>query len=97
MKDIRNVEQADLSRESMGVLLDRAAKLGMTGLTLWKTTQGWQANFQINREGWHVCTHPDPAVAVYTVLSQNITIEEILMQQAVTRLHRALKRLGQAT
>jgi len=96
MNDLRTQELSDLSRASFTELLSRASKSGMTGLTIWKTADGhWQANLQLNRDGWQVVTADQPDKAIFEVLSLDTTIEQILLGQAVARLLRALKKREQ--
>lgn len=62
-----------------GWLEDRIAKLAeageLTGLTLWKTIQGWQANYRM-AEGWRIEVHHDPLEALRKALPTPTVDEE---------------------
>lgn len=50
------------------LLQEAATKGGLRGLTLWKTTDGYQANLSLDGKSWRVEHDADPATALRKVL-----------------------------
>jgi hypothetical protein len=62
----------------MDALVRTAAARGMTGLTLWRTTDGrWQGNRKTADGGWRCVTADDPVVALLGALDGEATVAAI--------------------
>lgn len=76
--------------DDLRTMLRDSAEAGMTGFTLWKTADGYQANIQFGRsEGWYVVSNKDPVEAAVAALDRRERrIEFIHLRQAVERMAR---------
>lgn len=76
--------------DDLRVLLRDCAEAGMTGFTIWRTPNGYDANVQFGRSGgWSTVSNKDPAIAAAAVLDRRQKcIEFIHLRQAAERLAR---------